>query len=100
MEFARITDEHAAEALAWLSDEDISAVQREEEMATEVAYIDRLIEEMDRELAAQERAERVRLTRSFTDQVRAQRAKRRAARVALRALPVRLDAPEVESEAA
>lgn len=93
MKSARITDPHACEAIAVVTDDDISAVQEEEAMAAEVAYIERVIDEVDRELAAQERAEHVRRSRSFTDQVRARRAHRRGDREVLRALPVRLDAP-------
>lgn len=102
MKSARITDRHAAEALVWLADDDISAVQKEEAMAAEVAEIERLLEEIDRELVAAERAERVRVSRRFTDQVRAQRAKRRAARVAVRSLPAvaAASATDIEGEAA
>lgn len=70
-------------------------------MAAEVAYIDRLLAEVDRELADQERTEQVRLKHYFTDQVRARRALRRAERGVLRSLPTRLPAPdECEGEAA
>lgn len=101
MKTARITDQQAIDAIAPLADDLVFAVQEEEEMAVEVAYIDRLIDEVDRDLAAQERAEQVRLTHRFTDQVRARRALRRAEREVLRTLPVRLDEPpERESEAA
>lgn len=101
MEFARIADRQARAALALWSDEDITAVHEEEVMAVEVAYIDRLIDEVDRELVAQERAELVRMTRRFTDQVRARRAHRRADRAAVRSLPRRHDlGHEHESEAA
>ncbi len=91
MRQARITDPLAVEALAAVSDETVSAVAREEAMATEVAEIDRLIDEVDRELAAQERAESLRVSRAFGDARRVRRARRRADRVALRALPGRVD---------
>lgn len=99
---ARITNASARDALELA---DLRASAREIETDgfmspdgyTE-ADVDQMLEEVDRELAAQERAEWVRVSRSFTDQIRAQRAKRRAARVALRALPVRLDASAHESE--
>lgn len=88
MKTARITDQQAIDAMTRLADDLVSAVVEEEVMAAEVACIDRMIDEVDQELAAQERTERVRLSRSYTDQVLAQRARRRAERVALRALPV------------
>lgn len=97
MKRARIADRAAAELVATLADDDVFAVQKEEHMAAqavaEAALIDRVIDEVDRELAAQDRVEQVRLSRSFTDQVRARRARRRADREVLRAVPVRLDAP-------
>lgn len=100
MDTARIADRQAREALAALVDEDITAVLEEEAMAAEVAYIDRLIEEVDRELVAQERTALVRVTHRFTDEVRARRAYRRAERDVLRTLPVLLPAVHQESEAA
>lgn len=103
MRQARITDPLAVSAVAAVSDETVSAVEREEAMAAEVAEIDRLIDEVDRELAAQECTESVRLTRAFTDARRMRRARRRADREALRTLPTRLDVPAagaVGSEAA
>lgn len=106
METARITNASARDALELA---DLRASAREIETDglmspdgyTE-ADVDQVLEEVDRELAAAERIEWARVSRSFTDQIRAQRAKRRAARVALRSLPVRLDAPlhKAESEAA
>lgn len=48
--------------------------------------IDRLIEEVDRELANEERTAERRVSRSFTDAQRARRAERRAAREHLLAL--------------
>lgn len=107
MKLGRIADVEAAAAIAALVDDDVFAVQKEEHMAAqaveEVALIDRLIDEVDKELTAHERAEHVRLSRAFTDQRRARRAHRRAEREVLRTLPVRLDAPvirEVAGEAA
>lgn len=93
MKFARIADRQAAEAVALLDDEVVCAVAEEEAMAAEVAEIDRLIDEVDQELAVQERTEQVRVSRAFTDQVRAQRSRRRADREVLRALPPRLPVP-------
>jgi len=92
MKFARITDPLAAQVVAAVSDETVSAVEEEETMAAEVAEIDRLIDEVDRDLAAQVRTESVRITRDVTDQVRARRARRarrRADRELLRALTSR-----------
>lgn len=63
--------------------------------------IDRLLEEVDRELVAEERAEGVRLLLDVTDQRRPRRARRRAERVALRALPTRIAVSElIEGQAA
>lgn len=89
MKPARITDPQASEVLAALGDDLVSAVEREELMAAEVAEIDRLIDEVDRDLAVQARTESVRITRDATDQVRARRARRRADRELLRALTSR-----------
>jgi len=100
MKFARITDPLAAEAVAAVSDETVSAVHEEEAMAAEVAEIDRLIDEVDRELVQQERTESVRLTRTFADARRVRRARRRADRELLRTLPGRLDASAAEEVAA
>lgn len=58
------------------------------------ADIDRLLEQIDRELAAEQRTESYRITRDFTDQRQARRAHRRAARLALRSLPTQLDSPD------
>ncbi|GAA5128868.1 hypothetical protein [Haloechinothrix salitolerans] len=91
MKFVRITDPLAVEVVAAVSDETVSAVEREEAMAAEVAEIDRLIDDVDRELAAQERTEAVRVSRAFTDVRQVRRARRRADRVALRTLPGRVD---------
>jgi len=96
MEFARIADSQARSAFAVWADDDIAAVQKEEDMAAEVAYIDRLIAEVDRELADQERVKH-----RFTDQRRARRERRRAEGGVLRSLPTRLTPPRAGgSEAA
>jgi len=97
MRQVRITDPLAAEVVAAVSDETVSAVQEEEAMAAEVAEIDRLIDEVDRELAAQERTESLRLTRRFTDARRMRRARRRADHEVLRTLPTRLDVPAADA---
>lgn len=90
MKTARITDPQACQVLAELGDDVVSAVQKEEEMAREIAEVDALLEEIERELAADERLELVRVTRDATDQVRARRTRRRSDRAALRVLPVQL----------
>ncbi|GAA5115935.1 hypothetical protein [Haloechinothrix salitolerans] len=100
MKSVRITDPVASEALAALGDDVVCAVQREEDMAAEIARIDALLEEADRDLACDERAESVRISRVATDQVRARRARRRADREVLRALPTRLSGVELPGEAA
>lgn len=63
--------------------------------------IDVLLEEVDRELATEERAVTVRVSHDFTDSRRAWRAARRASRTALRSLPVRADVTDLrDGEAA
>ncbi|MFD4191386.1 MULTISPECIES: hypothetical protein [Amycolatopsis] len=84
MKFARITSPEAVDALFPLVDEDISAVMRDEEIAAEVAEIDALIEEAEREWAAAERVESFRVSRELTDLVSARRAVRRVTREVLR----------------
>ncbi|WP_246076410.1 hypothetical protein [Amycolatopsis cihanbeyliensis] len=64
------------------------------------SVIDALLDEVDRELVAGECSATVRVSRDFTDQRRARRAARRAGRVVLRSLPVRLDPAELGWEAA
>lgn len=95
MESAPTPKRQVREVLDLATDPDISAVQKEEDMRREREEIDRLIQEVDRELAAEERSAAVRLTHSYTDQRRVQRARRRAEHVALRSLPTRLDAVEL-----
>ncbi|MPY82593.1 MAG: hypothetical protein GEV00_04580 [Actinophytocola sp.] len=97
MKFARITHPQASAVLAELGDDLVSAEREEELMAAEVAEIDRLIDEVDRELAAQERIEAVRVSRAFTDARRQRRVRRRADRELLRALPERLDVPAADA---
>ncbi|SNR87533.1 hypothetical protein SAMN06265360_12640 [Haloechinothrix alba] len=103
MEFTRIADREARLRLGTVLDPDVVAVQQEEDMARERAEIDALIEEADREFAAEARVETERVHREVRGQVRARRARRRADREVLRSLPVRLErAPvgEVDGEAA
>lgn len=90
MKTARISDPLAREALALWSDDVVSADQKEDQMAREIAEVDALLEEIDRDLAADARLELARLTHDTADQVRARRARRRADRAALRTLPGRL----------
>lgn len=98
MKHGRIASTEAARVVFTLTDDDVSAVQREEHQAAqaaeEVALVDRLLEQIDHELIAQQRAEHVRLSRAFTDQVRARRAQRRADRAVVRTLPAQLAAEQ------
>jgi parvulin-like peptidyl-prolyl isomerase len=65
------------------------------------AELDRMLEELDRELIAAERTEAARLLVNVTDQRSPRRSRRRAGRSVLRSLPVRLSPSELgESEAA
>jgi hypothetical protein len=84
MRSAHITRRQAEAAFDGL-DADVSALQGEVAVSFDryQIEIDRLIEEVDRELAAEERTATVRLIHSFTDRQRAQRACRRANRVVL-----------------
>jgi hypothetical protein len=108
MRSAHITRHHA-EALSGGMDADVSAVQAAAVTVwdhlgwegEEEREIDALMASVDRELAAEAEAAIFRVTRSFTDPQRAQRAQRRAGRTVLRSLPVRLDVADAhESEAA
>ncbi|PXY32114.1 hypothetical protein [Prauserella muralis] len=83
MKTARITSRQARESVDLAFDQDIWSVTKEEEMAAEVAEIDALIDEVDRELAAEAGAAASRALRPFTDVDRARRAQRRAVRDAL-----------------
>ena len=96
----KITDRRVTEALIPQLDADIAAVAEEEAAAAEVAAIDALVEEAEREWAAAEHRESVRLSRVFTDQTRARRARRREDRTVLRTLPPRFGIPEVTGEVA
>jgi hypothetical protein len=96
----KITDRQVAEALMPQLDQDIAAVADEEAAAAEVAEIDALVEEAEREWAAAEQRETVRLTRVFTDQTRARRARRREDRTVLRTLPTRFGISDVTGEVA
>jgi hypothetical protein len=87
MHVGRIADREVREAWWQRLDPDIFAVQRDEDATREAAEIDRLIEDVERELAETEHAVLVRLTHDFTDQRRAFRASRRAGRGVLRSLP-------------
>ena len=64
-------------------DQDIWITAREEDMASEAAEIDALIDEVDRELATEARTAGSRVLRPFADVDRARRAQRRAVRDAL-----------------
>jgi len=83
----RIADREVREACLCSLDPDVSAVQRDEDVASEMAEVDRLIEAVERELVETERSVLVRLTHDFTDQRRAFRSARRAGRGVLRSLP-------------
>ncbi|PXY17882.1 hypothetical protein BAY59_35430 [Prauserella coralliicola] len=100
MKTTRITSRQAREAVDLAFDQDIWNAAREEEMAAEVAEIDALIEEVDRELAAEAGAAAHRALRPFTDVERARRSQRRTVRDALRSLPVRIEAADVAGEVA
>lgn len=101
MKHAHITSTDAIDALFPLVDEDISAVAEHEARAAEVAEIDALIEQAEREWATAEQDETFRVMRELTDQVRARRAHRRVGRVMLRQLPQQLGtAGEYEGRAA
>src|ERR1700741_1408434 len=90
MSSPRITSRRAVNALRSLLDEDIADIAIDEHAADEVAVIDALIEQAEREWAAAERTETARISRMFTDHPRARRAHRRAARTVRRTLPDRL----------
>jgi hypothetical protein len=90
MKVVRITDQRAADAVARLADDDVSAVRKEEAMAAEQAEVDRLLEDVDRELAACELAEGARLSLDYRDAHPARRVRRRVERKVLRSLPSRL----------
>ncbi|GAB3580380.1 hypothetical protein GCM10027445_50580 [Amycolatopsis endophytica] len=106
MEFARIPSVTARRALFPLMDEDITAMLIAddataeaaeldsliaEELGPDFAEIDALVDQAERDFAAAEQVESFRVSRELTDQVRARRAARRAARESLRSLPGRFD---------
>ncbi|WP_210717333.1 hypothetical protein [Amycolatopsis acididurans] len=83
MKTPRITNRQARAAVDLAFDQDIWMTNKEEEMAAEAAEIDALIDEVDRELAAEARTAGRRILRPFADVERARRAQRRAVRDAL-----------------
>lgn len=92
MRSARIT-RRQAEALFTTppTDDDISAVQEAQAMCLERIDIDRITEDLDRELLAERRAEAARLRLDHADARRPRRIRRRPDRTMLRALPRRMD---------
>lgn len=88
MKFVRIADRgverQLAAALDLAADPDISAVAEEEVMREERAEVDRLLEEVDRELARERATEEFRVSRSLVDARQARQSRRRAERVTLR----------------
>jgi hypothetical protein len=86
-----ITNQQVAQALMPQLDDDIAAVASEEASAAEVA----LVEEAERDWAAAEQRETTRVSRVFTDQTRARRARRREDQTVLRMLPTRLSASDL-----
>ncbi|TDV45528.1 hypothetical protein [Actinophytocola oryzae] len=96
----KITDKRVTQALMPHLDDDIAAVASDEASAAEVAEIDTLIEEAEREWAAAEQREAARVSQVFTDQTRARRARRREDRTVLRVLPARLSVSDVVDEVA
>jgi hypothetical protein len=108
MRNAHITRRQAEASFDGL-DADVSAVEAAAAMAwdyldyagQEEREIDALLASVDRELAAATAAANVRVTHTFTDARRANRATRRTGRTVLRTLPTRLDTTATaEGEAA
>lgn len=66
------------------ADPDISAIADEEAMREERAEVDRLLEQVDRELEQEQATEEFRVSRSLASAQQARQARRRAERVALR----------------
>ncbi|WP_232376276.1 hypothetical protein [Amycolatopsis aidingensis] len=64
------------------------------------ADVDALLDEVDRELAAEHRVASVRVSHDFADPRQARRVARRAERAVLRSLPARLDVADLDGEAA
>ena len=98
MEPIRIAGRLAKEVLWPFLDDDISAVQEEEDMANEIAAIDRLLEEVDRELATEQRTGLARFAVDASDGQWVRRARRRSQRNAVRSL--RLVSPDEAIELA
>jgi len=94
MEFQPSTDRQAREWLDLVFDPDICAVQEVEDMYQERDEIDRIVAEVDSELAAERQAARAELPRVDRSTRRQRHANRRAGREVLRALPVRPEATE------
>lgn len=94
MEFPPTTRRQVREALDLATDPDISAAHQEDVMRDEREELDRIMAEVDRELAAEAHTETRRVSRDFLDERRARRAARRAERAVVRSLPVRLDVAE------
>lgn len=95
MEFPPTTRRQVREWLDLATDPDISAVQEEEAMRAQQDEIDRIVAEVDSELAAERRASAEHLPRVTRTPRRQRHANRRAGREVLRSLPVRLDAADV-----
>ncbi|WP_028663135.1 hypothetical protein [Saccharomonospora halophila] len=100
MRTTRIASHQAREVVAVATDADIREAQWEEDAHVEREEIERLLDEVDRELAEEEQLAAMRLDRSFTDARLAWRAARRGERAVLRALPSRWDVVELGEEAA
>lgn len=102
MEFPPTTRRQLHEWLDLATDPDIFAAHEEDVMTADAPYpdqytepdIDRIIAEVDHELAAEARIETRRVNRDFLDERRARRAARRAERAVVRSLPMRLDVAE------
>lgn len=83
----RITCQRVVQALRPLLDADVADVAAEEQAAIESGAVEAMIEQAEREWTAAERTEAARISRMFTDQPHARRARRRANRTVLRMLP-------------
>lgn len=98
MEFPPTTRRQVQERLDLATDPDIAAAHREDDMHTEREELDRIMAEVDRELAAEARTETTRVNRAFMGERHARRAARRAERAVVRALPAWLDVAEGAAE--
>lgn len=102
MEFPPATRRQVQEWLDLATEPNIFAAHEEDTMAADAPYpdqytepeVDRIIAEVDRELAAEARIETLRVNRDFLDERHARRAARRAERAVVRSLPMRLDVAE------